>query len=105
MRFGPKAIRVLHQSARNLASSGWVRKDTGLAEGAMIEVHELTRHFGAAVAVHGLDLTVTRGEVFGFLVPNGAGKTTTIQMLCGLLRPTVGTIAVAGSVATRCSAR
>lgn len=83
MRFGPEAVRVLHQSARNLASSGWVRKDTGTAEGAMIEVHELARHFGAAVAVHGLDLTVTRGEVFGFLGPNGVGKTTPSRCCVG----------------------
>ena len=87
---------MLHQIARNLAPGGRVRKDTGMTEGAMIEVHGLTRRFGDAVAVDGLDLTVTRGEVFGFLGPNGAGKTTTIQMLCGLLRPNAGTIAVAG---------
>lgn len=62
----------------------------------MIAVGGLTRRFGDAVAVDGLDLEVARGEVLGFLGPNGAGKTTTIQMLCGLLRPTAGMIRIAG---------
>ena len=47
-------------------------------------------------AVRGIDLTVPRGEFFGFLGPNGAGKTTTIKTLVTLLRPTAGTITVNG---------
>jgi ABC-2 type transport system ATP-binding protein len=47
-------------------------------------------------AVRGIDLTVGQGETFGFLGPNGAGKTTTIAMLCTLVRPTAGRIAIAG---------
>ncbi len=54
-------------------------------------------------AVHGLDMEVRRGELFGFLGPNGAGKTTTTKLLLGLLKPTAGTAHVlghpAGSVA------
>jgi ABC-2 type transport system ATP-binding protein len=56
----------------------------------------LTKRFGEVVAVDRIDLRVGEGEFFGFLGPNGAGKTTTIRMLCGLLRPTEGTIRVAG---------
>ena len=48
------------------------------------------------VAVAGLDLEITRGEVFGLLGPNGSGKTTTIRMLCGLVVPTSGSAEVAG---------
>jgi ABC-2 type transport system ATP-binding protein len=48
------------------------------------------------VAVADLSLTVKEGEFFGFLGPNGAGKSTTIKMLCGMLRPTYGTVTVAG---------
>ena len=62
----------------------------------MIETRGLSRRFGATEAVRGLDLTVRTGEIYGFLGPNGAGKTTTISMLCGLLRPTAGTIRIGG---------
>jgi ABC-2 type transport system ATP-binding protein len=48
------------------------------------------------LAVDNLNLSVRRGEVYGFLGPNGAGKTTTMRMLVGLLRPTAGTAVVAG---------
>ena len=62
----------------------------------MIEVRDLTKHYGPVEAVKGIDFTVARGELFCFLGPNGAGKTTTIKMLCGLLKPTRGTIRVKG---------
>jgi ABC-2 type transport system ATP-binding protein len=62
-----------------------------------IAAQALTRTFkGGIEAVRGIDLTVARGEVFGFLGPNGAGKTTTVRMLCTLLPPTSGTATVAG---------
>jgi ABC-2 type transport system ATP-binding protein len=56
-----------------------------------IEVSGLRKHFGKTVALDGLDLTVTAGEVHGFLGPNGAGKTTTIRVLLGLQRSDGGT--------------
>jgi ABC-2 type transport system ATP-binding protein len=61
-----------------------------------IVVNELTRRFGAFVAVDRVSFTVRRGEIFGFLGSNGAGKSTTIRMLCGLLKPTSGTATVGG---------
>ena len=57
----------------------------------------LRKTFGTLVAVEGLDLTVSRGEIFGLLGPNGSGKTTTIRMLTGLLPPTAGTAEVVGT--------
>jgi ABC-2 type transport system ATP-binding protein len=64
---------------------------------AAISARALRRTFkGGIEAVQGIDLTVSRGEVFGFLGPNGAGKTTTVRMLCTLLPPTAGTATVAG---------
>jgi ABC-2 type transport system ATP-binding protein len=62
----------------------------------MIEIQGLKKRFGAFAAVDGLDLSVRRGEVFGFLGPNGAGKTTTIKMATGLLRPDEGSIRING---------
>ena len=56
----------------------------------VLATHELTKSFGGALAVDRLDLSVRRGDVFGFLGPNGAGKTTTIRMICGLIFPTSG---------------
>jgi ABC-2 type transport system ATP-binding protein len=61
-----------------------------------IEAHQLTKRFGAFVAVDALDLTVQPGEVFGLLGSNGAGKSTAIRMLCGLLTPTSGRASVLG---------
>ena len=62
----------------------------------MIKVDQLTVKFGSFVAVDGLSLDVGPGRVFGFLGPNGAGKTTTIRVLTGVLRPTSGTVEIAG---------
>ncbi len=56
----------------------------------------LTRGFSGRLAVHGLDLEVPAGVVFGLLGPNGAGKTTTVRMMLGLLPPTAGTVRVFG---------
>jgi ABC-2 type transport system ATP-binding protein len=62
-----------------------------------IEVTGLEREFeGGIRAVDGVDLAVSKGEIYGFLGPNGAGKTTTVRMLTTLLRPTGGSARVAG---------
>ena len=65
-------------------------------QAAVIRARGLTKRFGELTAVDGLDLTVEKGEVFGFLGPNGCGKSTTIRMLCGLLLPSAGEIEVLG---------
>ena len=62
----------------------------------VIRTEDLTKHFGAVQAVEGLDLSIRRGEVFGYLGPNGAGKTTTIRLLLDFLRPTRGRSVVLG---------
>ncbi len=63
----------------------------------IVETHSLSKRYGNGVlAVDSVDMSVRRGEVYGFLGPNGAGKTTTLRMLVGLIRPTSGTAAVAG---------
>lgn len=72
-----------------------------MSEKAVI-IENLTKKFGDFIAVSHLNLTVNKGEIFGFLGPNGAGKSTTIRILCGLLSPTEGKASVGGfDVATQ----
>lgn len=56
----------------------------------IIRAEHLTKAYDGVKAVDGLDLTVEKGEVFGFIGPNGAGKTTTIGMMVGLIEPSAG---------------
>ncbi|HEX2098910.1 MAG TPA: ABC transporter ATP-binding protein [Rubrobacteraceae bacterium] len=63
----------------------------------LVETKGLTKRYGPRItAVSDLNLTVKRGEVYGFLGPNGSGKSTTLRMLLGLVRPTSGTARVLG---------
>jgi ABC-2 type transport system ATP-binding protein len=62
----------------------------------IVSTQGLTKTFGPRTAVDAVDLTVRRGEVYGFLGPNGAGKTTTLRMLLGLIRPSAGVATVHG---------
>jgi beta-exotoxin I transport system ATP-binding protein len=64
--------------------------------GPAIETHALTKYYGRVVGVEALSLSVSNGEVFGFLGANGAGKTTSIRMLLDLVRPTSGRATVCG---------
>jgi ABC-2 type transport system ATP-binding protein len=64
--------------------------------GDMIEFEHLGKSYGEFAAVRDLDLSIEKGEVFGFLGPNGAGKTTTIRMMMGILVPTSGRITIDG---------
>ncbi|MCA9821605.1 MAG: ABC transporter ATP-binding protein [Dehalococcoidia bacterium] len=61
-----------------------------------ILIENLTRSYGTTLAVDHLDLSVRRGEIFGFLGPNGAGKSTTIRVLLDLIRPDTGRAAIMG---------
>jgi len=69
----------------------------------VVETEGLTKRYGSErtgrIAVDSVDLTVRRGEVYGFLGPNGAGKTTTLRMMLGLIRPTSGRAQVLGRAA------
>nr|MDO8135172.1 ATP-binding cassette domain-containing protein [Candidatus Njordarchaeum guaymaensis] len=62
----------------------------------VIETRELTKRFGTLTAVDHINLSVLKGEIFGFLGPNGAGKTTAMRMLTTISEPSEGTATVGG---------
>jgi ABC-2 type transport system ATP-binding protein len=62
----------------------------------MIQLINLTKHYGKVAAVDGLDLEIPAGQIFGFLGPNGAGKTTTIRVMMGILKATSGRVLLDG---------
>ena len=62
----------------------------------MIDVEHLRKVYGSLTAVHDLTFRVPGGEVLGLVGPNGAGKTTTLRTLAGIIRPTAGSIRIAG---------
>lgn len=62
----------------------------------LIVCQGLAKSYGHKAALTGIDLEVGRGRIVGLLGPNGSGKTTLIKLLCGLLQPTAGRLAVAG---------
>jgi daunorubicin/doxorubicin transport system ATP-binding protein len=72
------------------------RGATARARMPAVQAEGLVYRFGDNVAVAGVDLEISPGEIFGFLGPNGAGKTTTIRMLATLLRPHSGTARIFG---------
>lgn len=67
-----------------------------MAESDAIELEHLHKSYQGTPAVKNVNLTVNKGELFGFLGPNGAGKTTTIKMMTGLLEPSSGTARILG---------
>src|SRR5690349_15838138 len=67
-----------------------------MADSPPIEVRGLVKRYGEILAVNDVDLTVNKGDVFGYLGPNGAGKTTSLRMMLGLIRPTSGSVSIFG---------
>jgi len=87
-------------AGRRLLSVSEIRKEVAV-EPNVIELSGLTKKYGSFTAVDNLNLTISRGEIFGLLGPNGAGKSTTILMMLGLTEPTSGTVEVCGINSTR----
>jgi ABC-type branched-subunit amino acid transport system ATPase component len=58
----------------------------------MLELQNLSRHFGGVKAVDSLDLTVRQGEILGLIGPNGSGKSTTVNLITGVYKPTAGSV-------------
>src|SRR5579883_838822 len=85
-------------NASAVAKQRWspVSGDEPVGEDLAVVARDLLQVFGQKTAVNRLNLSVRRGEFFGFLGPNGAGKSTTIKMFTGLLRPAGGQAFVGG---------
>lgn len=67
----------------------------------IIETNNLTKYYGKAKGIEGINLKVEEGDVFGFIGPNGAGKSTTIRTLLGLITPTSGSAKIFGNECSR----
>ncbi len=86
----------MYDSVRYLdEATGSVLHESDVAACAVL-TRGLVRRFGPVRAVDGIDLSVERGEIYGFLGPNGAGKSTAVRVLCTLVRPHGGVAFVAG---------
>src|ERR1700730_4964487 len=81
--------------ARGIGQIGRTRRRPQMNQLA-IDTKDLAKTYAGIRAVSGINLTVPRGSIYGFLGRNGAGKTTTIKMLLGLTRPTAGAAHVLG---------
>jgi ABC-2 type transport system ATP-binding protein len=62
----------------------------------VLELQQLTKRYGKDHGIESVDLTIEKGQIFGFLGPNGAGKTTAIRTIINLLKPTSGAVKVFG---------
>ena len=67
----------------------------------ILKVEKVTKKFGKFTALKNLDLSVKKGEIYGFIGPNGAGKTTTIRILLGILKATQGQATIFGKDARK----
>lgn len=91
-------MTLLSRRGRRLGSSNVVAMTTTARTDA-VHTTRLTKKYGDRLAVNDVEITVRRGEIYGFLGPNGAGKTTTLRMILGLVRPSGGTATVLGEPA------
>jgi ABC-2 type transport system ATP-binding protein len=94
-RFEDAFVAMLGGQPKRTLALETARHDNDGGEAA-VEAIGLTKRFGDFTAADRISFAIKRGEIFGLLGPNGAGKSTTFKMMCGLLRPTVGTARVDG---------
>ena len=62
----------------------------------MLEIRNLSKHFGGVKAVDDLDLNIEAAQIFGLIGPNGSGKSTTINLICGVVSATAGAVHLDG---------
>jgi branched-chain amino acid transport system permease protein len=66
------------------------------APATLVTCHDVRRYFGGVRALDGVSLDIREAEIVGLIGPNGSGKTTLVNLLCGAMRPTAGTIHIGG---------
>ena len=64
--------------------------------GTILKTVDLTKKYDGRIVVDNLNLSIEEGEIFGLLGPNGAGKSTTMNMICGIVKPTLGEVEFRG---------
>ena len=64
--------------------------------GTILKTNDLTKKYDNKVVVDNLNIEIEEGEIFGLLGPNGAGKSTTMNMICNIVRPTLGNVEFLG---------
>jgi ribosome-dependent ATPase len=89
LQWGAASLEDVYARLLGSSTDDWSQISAGAGQdnhaALAIEAHGLTRRFGNFVAVDAIDLSIRKGEIFGFVGPNGCGKTTTMKMLTGLL--------------------
>jgi ABC-2 type transport system ATP-binding protein len=75
----------------------WEQPSRDGVQAGMLDVHHLTKRYGALTGIQDVSFAVRAGEVLGLLGPNGSGKSTTVKILTGLLQPTSGTVCLDGT--------
>ncbi len=74
------------------SKDSYKKKKRRKAMGTILKTKDLTKKYDGNVVVDNLNLEIEEGEIFGLLGPNGAGKSTTMNMICGIVRPTLGSV-------------
>ncbi len=96
LRLALRRARAAREPARIVIADPAASAEPAAAGEPVIQVEELTKHYGGVHALDGISLTVVAGELVGLVGPNGSGKSTLVGLLSGSLRPTSGSIRVAG---------
>ncbi len=112
IRLGKERGLPRDQIRRLLADAGWPEDQVvayiektykELQKGSLVQVHGVTKSFGAHQVLKGVDLDIKQGEIFGLIGMSGTGKTTLLNLLVGFLRPDAGDIIVAPDTKTQVS--
>src|SRR5262249_37812619 len=86
-----------HVCSMPARSPCWGQRPTATEKKGVLELKELTKHFGGGRAGDRVDLSSAEGEIMGLIGPNGSGKSTIVNLICGLLPVTAGRVLFKGT--------